>query len=1410
MRRTSLPKSNCAAILVAAAASSFLGYSHADASSYAWTLNANGSWPDATNWSPNLPVGGTVVGDTADFSTLDLTGDLTVSLVTGQTIGTVIFGDTSPSNNWIIGTGGTLTLDSGVANGATVTVNNGTVTFNAPIVNAQGFVKNGPGTLILTAAAGAGLPNSNTNVTINAGTLSVTNLNQLANTANGDNFIIINGGALLLPTGQGEPNTTRHFVLGPTSGVGYGTIDVSTGSLTEGRVPITNNGTGTGGLVKVGAGGMNLNATSTYSGSTSILAGTLSTAALFDGGLPSGIGQSASDASNLLIDGGGFIYSGPNTSSNRLFTIGGTNGVGTITATGTGTLTLSNTGAVAFGGPLSSRTLVLSGENTGNNLFAPTLSDNGAAPTSLQKEGGGTWVLTGTSNFTGGTTVNGGTLATTGNLTGNGAITINGGYFQIGNGGTTGSVGSSVVNANGGQLVFNRSDDITFNNSITGGNGVLLVANDTVTLGGSYSYTGDTTINAGTLNVTGNLAGTGNININTGVLRVTGSTRSDGNISVNNNTILTGAGGSVGNINLNGGGIIQPGLSPADGSVGSFTASNLNVGGGSILRLDEITPANGDRINVTNQATFNGGTITLPEIPAGGTGSPMVYTLVSSPNNIQYNSVPLLAVPEGTRSDFSLDTTTDPTKLFLDVTGASKTLFWTGANGSTWDIVGIPDNSATGTQNWTDNTIAEKFYNLDTVNFTDTTNSGPVSTYAVTLDLQASPSAVTFNNSAGNYTISGSGAITGATGVTLNGSGKVFFAVNNTYGGTTTINAGTLYLGNGGSVGSLGSGNVVVNTPGVLTFNRNDQFTVASNITGAGTVRNEGSTVVLTGSSTFGAAVIAAGTIQIGDGGTIGTIGATPVSGAGTLAFNRNDTLTVASPISGSVTVYQNGGGTAILTGNNNYSGATTINNGTLQVGSGGTTGSLGTGTVQNNSTLVFNRSDPITVADGISGGGAIRYVGGNTLTLSGSNSYNGQFTVANGTLLVGSTTAIPNNSSVGLGSSTGNTAGVFNLNGFNVTLNNLSTTGTGANVITNSAATTATLTTTGNGAVAAVLKDGGVSSGTLAFTVAGGSIALTASNSYTGGTTINNGGTLQIGNANALGSGSVNDNGNLVINGTMSLATVIMGSGQINKQGNNIATLTANNLYSGATNLQGGTLVFSTLSNLGTSNNIVFDGGALRYDTTAGNLDLSNARTITINGNGGTIDTNGNNVTFTIGIGNGGGGGFTKAGAGTLTFSGSNTYTGATGVTRRNARARSGCDARQSLGPAQRWRRDVCRHLRPHHQQSYRRRIQCHRQQRQREHRHRQFRTHPHGQRQLCGRRTSREQLQHHRQFPRRWKSHHRRVRRTDGGRQSSQRQQPQHRNVQPEPQRPQLIHRQLRFRRDDRNRRDEHRRTS
>ncbi|AZO53359.1 autotransporter outer membrane beta-barrel domain-containing protein [Mesorhizobium sp. M8A.F.Ca.ET.057.01.1.1] len=212
-----------------------------------------------------------------------------------------------------------------------------------------------------------------------------------------------------------------------------------------------------------------------------------------------------------------------------------------------------------------------------------------------------------------------------------------------------------------------------------------------------------------------------------------------------------------------------------------------------------------------------------------------------------------------------------------------------------------------------------------------------------------------------------------------------------------TISQGTLQIGNGGTTGSI-LGNVTNN--GTLAFDRSDTYTYAGVISGSGAVSQIGAgTTVLTGDNTYtGGTTISAGTLQLGNGGTSGSISG-DVTDNGTLAFNRSDAVTFAGVISGSGAVNQIGTGTTTLTADNTYTGVTTISAGTLQLGNGGTSGSIA-GNVTNNGTLIVDRSNGVTLAGAISGSGSVVQQGAGSTTLAGTNSYGGGTTISAGTLI--------------------------------------------------------------------------------------------------------------------------------------------------------------------------------------------------------------------------------------------------------------------------------------------------------------------------------------------------------------------------------------------------------------------------
>ncbi|WP_082306272.1 autotransporter-associated beta strand repeat-containing protein [Pseudomonas kilonensis] len=526
----------------------------------------------------NTYTGGTVVDQAgilrAGSATAFGNGYLNMGNVAGATLDANGF---NPSFTWLQGggtTGGNINLG-----GQTLTINTGNNTAGvayAGNINGTGnLVKNGAQTQRMT-----GCNNGYTGTTtINGGTLAVdcvadggSNSGTGASSAAASD-LVINGGATLSYGGAGQ-SSDRLFTLG----AGGGTLDSSgTGAwnLTSvGAIALTgagvartltlngtntgnntlsaqldNNGAGVSSLTKTGTGTWILtNNNSDYTGVTTISGGVLGVSKLSNGGAASGIGAASSAASNLVIGNGSTLrYTGAGDSSNRLFTLA--SGVSFLESSGTGAVNFTNTGTIGLLSPNLARTVALGGTNTDSNTVAGVIGNSGTGITTLAKNGSGSWALTGNNTYTGNTVIN------DGNLT-------------IGDGNTSGNLGTGnvIVDAATSRLSMNRSDTVIFNATLSGPGTFAQIGTGTTTLTADNSI-GATTVSAGTLDVNGVLN--------------TGSTAMSGTSTLNVDGTVQAAGGTTAVI------------------TGDVGASTINVNSGATLRVNGDLDDGSDALNVT-------------------------------------------------------------------------------------------------------------------------------------------------------------------------------------------------------------------------------------------------------------------------------------------------------------------------------------------------------------------------------------------------------------------------------------------------------------------------------------------------------------------------------------------------------------------------------------------------------------------------------------------------------------------------------------------------------------------------------------------------------------------------------------------------------------------------------------------
>ncbi len=565
----------------------------------------------------------------------------------------------------------------------------------------------------------------------------------------------------------------------------------------------------------------------------------------------------------------------------------------------------------------------------------------------------------------GAATVSSGTWANSGGLIvgfrgGTGTLTVNGGSvtnsfgylgYEAGSVGTA-TVSSSGTWANSGSLTVGNSGTGTLN--VTGG----YVSNTSGILGSAAGSNGTATVSSGTwANNGGDLvvgqSGTGTLTMTGGLVSVAG----------------TFSRGNYGFINLNSGGTLQIGVGGATGVLGVSTLTN---NGTLIFNRSDASTYSG-MINGTGVFTKQGtGTLTLSGSNSYTGGTTISDGQITLGNVNGLGAAGPIAITSGT----------------LNLNGRSVTL-----------------GALAGSSGGTITTGTAGSVTLTSTATTDSTFAGAIT--------------------------NGSGTIA----FTKQGSGTLTLSGNNSYTGGTTINDGVLALGSLNAVGtsgtiSFGGGTLQYSASNTTDYSsrfstsasqayeidtNGQNVTLASPLTSSGgTLTKFGTgTLTLSGNNSYtGGTTINDGVLQIGAGGTTGSIAGSVVNNA-SLVFNRSDASTYSGVITGTGILTKSGTNTLTLSGNNSYTGGTTINDGVLQVGAGGTTGAIA-GNVVNNASLIFNRSDATTYSGVISGTGTIQNAGMGTTTLTGQTSYTVPLVATAGRLIVGSAASVNGFSTTG------------------------------------------------------------------------------------------------------------------------------------------------------------------------------------------------------------------------------------------------------------------------------------------------------------------------------------------------------------------------------------------------------------
>lgn len=735
-----------------------------------------------------------------------------------------------------------------------------------------------------------------------------------------------------------------------------------------------------------------------------------------------------------------------------------------------------------------------------------SLSVNGviSGTGAITVSGAGTVLLSGANTFSGGITVTGpGTLVAGNSLAfGTGTVTVNAADASIGFGTAT-NVANDVTLLTNARFIVSGSSagtgqlsgDVNINGNIL----TLLPLNnfDRLVISGNISGSGSLVVDgAGTVVLSGVNTYTGGTNITTGgSLQVNGSIL--GQTTVNSLGTLSGI-GTVGSVTVDG--VIAPGLTGGAGLGTLTTTGNVVFNTGSALRVNLSPTGTSDLLNVGGTTAINSGATVDANLALTSFVVGQTYTVLNSTGSLSgaFGSV---------TSNYS----------FLGLTLIQV--------GNTVQVQIASVNALA--------TVADATSYASAVSAGNTAVSGSAIVFSPSTTVNLAANATAFDIGTGNslYVLGYNSTINGNGFTALTLQSGTLAITGLTVNGAVQLNGGTLGINGDTSIGTL-TGEAAAGLQlqrGTLTLNQSDNSTFAGTISGSGDLIVNGSgTLTLSATNTYS--------------------GGTELAGSGGVVVTANRGL-------GTGTVTINNASASVALGDDvSLPNVFVLNSaGQLKTISGGTEETTLTGAINLNTNalnlLAVDSTDVLTARGIISGTGGLTINGSGSVILAGNNTFSGNVSldgdgdvVASDDHALGTGQLVFNNDGATL--NIDNEIEVAN----NILMNSDATVGT-ASENTEDATFSGTITTQGNTLFlkpsdsADTLTVSGIVSGTGAVVKEGDGTAVLASNqTYSGGTTVNDGtlllnGTvtgLAVVNAQGTFGGTGTLTGNLEVSGTV------------------------------------------------------------------------------------------------------------------------------------------------------------------------------------------------------------------------------------------------------------------------------------